>query len=68
MGASRRAQWQASLNTYAMPRLGNKPVDGITTADVMAVLMPIWNDERETARTCTVAPEYRDEVGRCARL
>ena len=29
---------------------GNKPVDRITTADVMAVLMPIWNEKRETAR------------------
>ena len=44
------AQWRASLDAYAMPRLGNRPVDRITTADVMAVLMPIWNDKRETAR------------------
>ena len=42
--------WQASLDAYAMPRLGNKPIDRITTADVMAVLMPIWNDKRETAQ------------------
>ncbi len=44
------AQWQATLDAYAMPRLGNRPVDRITTADVMAVLLPIWNDKRETAR------------------
>ena len=49
-GGKSAAQWQASLDAYAMPRLGNKPVDRITTADVMAVLMPIWNEKRETAR------------------
>ena len=47
------------------------PVDRITTADVMAVLMPIWNDKRETARRVrqrlravmkwAVAQGYRDD-------
>ena len=37
-GGKPAAQWQASLDAYAMPRLGNKPVDGVKTADVMAVL------------------------------
>ena len=70
-GGKSAAQWQASLNTYAMPWLGNKPVDRITTADVMAVLMPIWNDKRETARRVrqrlsavmkwAVAQGYRDD-------
>ena len=44
------AQWRASLRDYAMPRLGRKRVDQITTADVMAVLLPIWHDKHETAR------------------
>ena len=44
------AQWRSSLATYASPRLGHKSVDAITTADVLAVLVPIWNDKRETAR------------------
>ena len=43
-------QWRASLRDYAIPRLGNRPVSGITTSDVMAVLLPIWNDKCETAR------------------
>ena len=43
-------QWRSSLNRYAMKRLGNLPVDQITTADVMAVLTPIWISKRETAR------------------
>ena len=70
-GGKSAAQWQASLDTYAMRRLGHKPVDRITTADVMAVLMPIWNEKRETARRVrqrlsavmkwAVAQGYRDD-------
>ena len=43
-------QWRASLRDYALPRLGRRRVSDITTADVMAVLLPIWSDKRETAR------------------
>ena len=43
-------QWRASLRDYAMPKLGRMRVDTITSADVMAVLLPIWNTKRETAR------------------
>ena len=43
------AQWRASLRDYAVPKLGNKRLDRITTADVMAVLLPIWSTKRETA-------------------
>lgn len=43
-------QWRSSLDRYAMKRLENLPVDQITTADVMAVLTPIWISKRETAR------------------
>ena len=43
-------QWRASLRDYAMPRLGRKPVDAISTADVLAALTPIWSTKRETAR------------------
>ena len=33
-----------------MPKLGHRRVSDISTADVMAVLLPIWHDKRETAR------------------
>ena len=49
-GGKSAAQWRASLRDYAMPRLGRRRVADISTADVMAVLLPIWNDKRETAR------------------
>ena len=43
-------QWRASLETYAYPTMGKLPVSEITTSHVMAVLEPIWNEKRETAR------------------
>ena len=47
----RHAQdWISSLRVYAFPQLGNRPVGEITTADVLAVLTPIWHDKRVTAR------------------
>ena len=49
-GGKTAAQWRASLRDYAIPRLGKLRVSNISTADVMAVLLPIWNEKRETAR------------------
>ena len=43
-------QWRASLEAYALPRIGDKRVSIITAADVLSVLFPIWNEKRETAR------------------
>ena len=42
--------WRSSLRNYAFPRLGPKPVSDINSADVLGVLMPIWNEKPETAR------------------
>ena len=49
-GGRSEKDWRWTLDNYAMPRLGPRPVDRISTADVMAVLLPIWNDKRVTAR------------------
>ena len=48
-GGKTEKQWRASLRDYAGP-LMSKPVDRIQSGDVLAVLMPIWNTKRETAR------------------
>lgn len=53
MGASwrnpkHRAQWEMTLREYATP-LRSKPVNEITTADVLGVLRPIWQTIPETA-------------------
>ncbi len=47
--AGSERQWRRSLATYALPRLGAKTVDAVTSADVMAVLLPIWSTKRVTA-------------------
>lgn len=43
-----KAQWKSTLETYAAP-LRRKPVDTITTDDVLSVLKPIWTAKAETA-------------------
>lgn len=41
-------QWRVTLREYAAP-LRSRPLDEITTADVLAVLQPIWTTKNETA-------------------
>ena len=43
-------QWESSLSNHAFPMLGDKPVNEITSADVVNVLTPIWLEKEETAR------------------
>ena len=43
--------WRATLRDYALPRLGDMPVDAVADSDVMDVLLPIWFEKRETARS-----------------
>ena len=49
-GGGSESQWRTSLTGYAFPHIGRKPVHAIDTADVMAVLMPIWTSKHETAK------------------
>lgn len=49
-GGESEGDWRRTLGTYAIPRLGQIQVDRITSADIMAVLQPIWNEKAETAR------------------
>ncbi len=44
-----RKRWESTFAAYAFPAIGDKRVDAIDSADVMAVLTPIWGDRRETA-------------------
>lgn len=44
-----RAQWRATLQTYAYPHFGDMPVADIRTEHVMAALHPIWKAKPETA-------------------
>ncbi|WP_292947817.1 site-specific integrase [Novosphingobium sp.] len=52
-------QWLASLENYVFPKLGNMPTGSITSADIISVLTPIWQEIPDTARQvrnriCTV--------------
>ena len=44
------AQWRASFRDYVEPALGSKRVTEVTTADVLAVLVPHWHERAETMR------------------
>ena len=70
-GSRHEKIWRRSLDLYALPRLGRKPVDAITTADVMSVLTPHWQTKNDTMRRVrqriatvmkwAVAQGYRDD-------
>ena len=47
--AKHGAQFLATLETYTFPRIGKLRVADVNTADVLAVLTPIWTQKPETA-------------------
>ena len=42
--------WLRSLERYAFPRIGPRPVSEVSSADVLEILTPIWHEKPETAR------------------
>ena len=44
-GARTEVSWRNGFATHLYPKLGKVSVDKITTADLMAVLEPIWHDK-----------------------
>lgn len=47
--AKHGAQWSATLETYAMPVIGDLPVQAVDVSLVHKILEPIWNGKTETA-------------------
>jgi integrase len=45
-----RAQWRATLQTYAYPTIGDLATNAITASHIVTVLRPIWVEKAETAR------------------
>ena len=43
-------QWRYLLRSYVVPHIGSRCIDNITSADVLAILNPIWHTKPETAR------------------
>ena len=48
--AKHARDWPRSLRAYAFPRIGAMPVSAVTTADVLAILTPIWHEKSQTAQ------------------
>ena len=48
--AKHAESWLQTLERHAFPVLGDRRVDRIRPRDVLAVLEPIWNERKETAR------------------
>ena len=49
-GGKSANNWRSTLGRFAYPRLGDLSVAEITSEDVLAVLLPVWQTRRETAR------------------
>ena len=49
-GGRSAGSWRSTLSRFAYPRLGNMSVAEITSEDVLAVVAPVWQTRRETAR------------------
>ncbi len=49
-GGKSENQWRASFRDYVEPVIGSKDVSEVTTADVLAVLVPHWHERAETMR------------------
>ena len=47
-GEGSEKQWRGELAKYALPVIGSARVDRISTADVLAVILPAWNDKTAT--------------------
>ena len=53
-GWKTRAQvqaWRGSLERYAFPRIGRRPISEVASADVLAILTPIWHTKPVMAKT-----------------
>lgn len=47
--AKHRAQWEATLKSYAYPVIGKMAVADIETVHIVRILEPIWSSKTETA-------------------
>ncbi len=71
------ADWLHSLQRYAFPRIGSRPVSEVNSADVLAILTPIWHTQAPTAKALrqriaavlewSIAMEYRID-NPCSRI
>ena len=48
-GDGSRRQWEQTIKDYALPIIGDIPIDEINRQHILSVLKPIWFDKTETA-------------------
>jgi integrase len=70
--AKHARQWVRTLKTYARPIIGERPVDAVSTEDILEILSPIWTTKTETAKRVqgrienildfAAAHKYRDRL------
>jgi integrase len=53
-----KAQWEATMRDYVLPRIGDKDVAEIRAGDIVDVLRPIWTAKPETARRVLQRMEF----------
>ena len=69
-GGKTSQSWRATMDTYVLPTIGHKPVDQISSADVMDILQPIWGQKTDISKAVkrrigtvmdwTIAQGYRE--------
>jgi integrase len=42
-------QWSSTIEMYANPVIGNKPIDAVDMDDILKILLPIWQTKTVTA-------------------
>ena len=61
-------QWKNTLETYAHPIIGDKPISDVTTEDVIKILSPIWKTKTETASRVRSRLELVLSFGKAKKL
>ena len=47
--AKHAEQWSSTIDMYANPVIGNKPIDAVDMDDILKILIPIWQTKTVTA-------------------
>ena len=66
--AKHAGKWSSTLATYAFPHFGEKPVDQISSGDVMNALTPDMDGEAGDGSPGAAARKRGDEVGHSQRF
>jgi len=70
-----RNQWVATMKTYVLPHIGQRPVADVRPSEIIEFLNPIWHTKEETARrvlqrvdaifVSAITRELRDKANPC---